>query len=183
MSGEFSFRLATLHYNITRHMAETDCRTYLRILLCASVCLCCVCVALWVNLFSRCPESMNDMLMHSGLIQTTPGKWSMKEEKNILLFSQTSNSSTWIVGCRKKCYKRTHCPSQEKHPILMVLPNGYGTTPQSVIDVKKVTFEQQSFTLCIRRTLTLNLGSAQINRAIHSAVTSLIKRRCGFICS
>lgn len=33
----------------------------------------------------------------------------------------------------------------------MVLPNGYGTPPQSVIHVEKAAHEQQSFTLYIRR--------------------------------
>lgn len=128
-------------------MAQTDCRTYLRILLCVSACLC-VC-ARWVNLFSRCPESLNDMLMHSGLIQTTPGKWGMKAERAYFLFSQTSHSSTWIVGCRKGLCKYA-LSLQEKHTFtfwIMVPTYGYYFAPMSVIHVGKVMIEEQNFTL------------------------------------
>lgn len=93
------------------------------------------------------------------------------------LFSQTSHSSTWIVGCRKRLYKCA--PSlQEKHTFtfwIMVLPNGHYIAPTSVIHVGKVMIEEQNFTLNLGKIIlggpyqiyTLISLANQANRCIY----------------
>lgn len=79
--------------------------------------------------------------------------------KSILLFSQSSNSSIWIVGCRE-VFTRPQRPLQENHIFtfwITVPPNTYCTAPKPAIHVEKA-FGEHSFTFYLEKNISAESG-------------------------